>query len=65
MKAFEKAIYPIWAPLFKNETLTEVEAVHRADKAIKASGKQPDRVFFGQAERTKQAVGQKYQDVYR
>lgn len=67
MKSFERDIFTIWGPFFTQENLTnltEIEAVHKADIAIVASCKQPDRAYQGGDERKRAAVGDKYSKVY-
>jgi len=44
MDLFEKAIYTTWAPFFvPDRDLSEMEAMHLADKAILAGGFKVDR----------------------
>lgn len=67
MKNFEREIFTLWGPFFTAENqvnLTEIEALHKADLAITASCRVPDRVYIGGDEKKKAAVGDKYKKVF-
>lgn len=69
---FYQDIYPIWQSEFVKWRHTEfeekeIEILHRIDLRILASGKQPDRFSVSkediEANRKKDALGQKYQKI--
>ena len=66
VKQFERAIYPLWAPIFGDEEIADLERYHRADVAIfeRRESLRPKRLEMTDSQRRKKIADSESQEIF-